>query len=279
MFQRDWGDRLVRKQYEEFANQHIIIAGGATGIGEQLVSAFHWLGARVSVLDKDKAPSSRDGRVRCYQANLAVEKKREKAIQSALNKFGNPKIFISTVGIDERVGFDALTQDKFEKLYAANFIAPFFTAKSLLKPMREGGGGTMCLFTSEHGSRISEPDLTPYGIAKASINNAVPRLAAFVGEENSPDNYIRIFAFCPGWTQTENQKRRFPQKVVEDSARKEHLIPLVIQPEDMVEPVLFNVSDRARFCTDPVIHTAGMGHRRPDGLNAKSCRADNLTAS
>ena len=51
----------------------------------------------------------------------------------------------------------------------------------------------MCLFTSDHGSRILEPDMTPYGVAKAALENTVPRLAAFVGDDNTSEHHIRIF--------------------------------------------------------------------------------------
>ena len=138
----------------------------------------------------------------------------------------------------------------------------------------------MCLFTSDHGSRIFEPDMTPYGVAKAALENTVPRLAAFVGDDNTSEHHIRIFAFSPGAVRTMNQIRRFPQARAEAIARNEQLTPHIMQPEDIVEPVLFLTSSHARYFAGPVIrYNAGQGARRPKGGgSAANGRAEPPTA-
>jgi NAD(P)-dependent dehydrogenase (short-subunit alcohol dehydrogenase family) len=89
--------------------------------------------------------------------------------------------------------------------------------------MREGGGGSVCIFTSRHAREIFAPDMLGYGGGKAFLESGIQRLAQFVGRENTSENIIRIFGFCPGWVQTENQLSRFTNDKFE-SAKAEQLI-------------------------------------------------------
>jgi NAD(P)-dependent dehydrogenase (short-subunit alcohol dehydrogenase family) len=78
------------------------------------------------------------------------------------------------------------------------------------------------------------------------LNNAIRRLAIAAGDRNTRANMIRVFGFCPGWVQTENQISRFSQETF-DTAVRGQLVPLPMKPEDMVEPVVFLASAHARF--------------------------------
>jgi NAD(P)-dependent dehydrogenase (short-subunit alcohol dehydrogenase family) len=258
MKEPDWSGSLSRLYYSEFSGRHVVVAGGASGIGACLVEAFDWLGANVSILDK-KAPEELhppSGRVEFRQTDLTVESEREKAIDQALENFGLPRFFASTVGSDRRVAFENLRQPGFEELIAINLTAPVMAARQLMEPMRRGGGGAMCLFTSLHGSGIYTPDTMAYGVAKAGLNNAITRLAVAAGESNTPANVIRVFGFCPGWVRTRSQLDRFPSETLENAAQA-NLVPECISPEDVVAPVVFLASRHARFFTGRIYDYTG----------------------
>lgn len=245
--ERQWQSRLSRDYFDEFRGRGVIIAGGAQGIGAALADAFHWLGARVVVLDKnlDGAPAAGADTPLMLAADLAEEGARRKAVAAACAALGKDVCgFVSTIGMDGRIPLQGLDQQAMDMQMRVNFYAPFFTARELLPTLRASGGGAMCLFTSRHGSEIFAPDMASYGCAKAALDSGIKRLAAAAGAENTSENIIRVFGFCPGWVQTEKQQERFtPQQFA--AAAQEQLVPRAMLAEDIVPAVVFAMSRHA----------------------------------
>jgi galactose dehydrogenase len=279
---RKWEDRLSRDYFGEFKGRGVIVAGGASGIGAALVDGLHWLGAKVAIVDKSaeagaalaKELSQRDGRVPAViSGDLGVEEERQKAVADAILAVETPVAFVSTLGFDSRVAFDSLTQEQTELLMRVNFIAPLFAARDVMPAMRKAGGGAICLFTSRHGSEIFEPDMTGYGCAKAALDSGIKRLALKAGEGNIPGNVIRVFGFCPGWVQSDNQKARFSPKQFEDAAR-EQLVPTGMLPEDIVPSIIFGLSRHAALLTGTTLRfDGGEGQIRAGAVTSGSRKA------
>ncbi len=253
----------------DFAGKGIVIAGGGQGIGAALAAAFHTLGARVVVLDRQKPETETLYSVITADLGDAVARSRAIAETDALLP-GGASAFISTIGLDRRLAFGALTQDDAEMLMRVNFYAPFFTARDVMPLLRRAGGGAICLFTSRHGSEIFAPDMAGYGCAKAALDNGIMRLARAAGEANTPDNVVRVFGFCPGWVQTANQTARFSSGQFAAAAR-EQLVPLAMPPEGIVPAVLFAVSPQAAFLSGTIFRfDGGEGQLPADAVNSGS---------
>ncbi len=263
----DWNNSLSREYFGEFKGRGVIIAGGAGGIGAALADAFQWLGAKVAVVDKNTSSAGIS-----ITADLTDEKSRSAAIAEASEKVGTPAAFVSTLGFDSRLGFD-LTQAQAEHLMRVNFFAPVFAARDVMPMMRKGGGGAICLFTSRHGSEIFEPDMTGYGCAKAALDSGIKRLAVKGGEENTADNIIRVFGFCPGWVQSDSQKARFDAQQFE-SAAQEQLVPLGMQPADIVPAIIFGLSKHSKLLSGTTLRfDAGEGQIRKSAVTDGSKKA------
>lgn len=269
----DWRDKLSRDFFGEFQGKIVIVAGGAQGIGAALADGLHWLGAKVVIIDKNGAaaapllaalekraleePQFGFFQPVVIQANLAVASERASAIQRIMASVGSPYAFISTIGNDERIAFDELSQGSFEAILADNLMAPFLTAKELLPAIRSGGeGGAICLFLSRHGGEKIESDMAAYGVAKAGLAHAVKYLAQRAGLDNTPANAIHVFGFCPGWVHTENQKRRFTEAQFAAGIAK-RIVPRAITPEDLVAPVLFHLSSAGSLSAGQVVQFDG----------------------
>lgn len=259
-----WDKTLSRAYFAEFKGAGIVIAGGAAGIGASLADAFRFLGAKTVILDRTQV---KDG----IAADLSQEKSRAAAIAAAAKQAGRVKAFISTIGLDRRIAFDGLTQDKAEELMRVNFYAPFFAARDVMPAMRRAGGGAICLFTSRHGSEIFAPDMTGYGCAKAALDSGIRRLAVAAGEKNTAKNIIRVFGLCPGWVQTGNQTARFSKRQFADAAR-EQLVPAAMKPEDIVPMVVFGLSSHAKLLTGTTLRYDGGEGQVKTGAVAKGSR-------
>jgi NAD(P)-dependent dehydrogenase (short-subunit alcohol dehydrogenase family) len=164
------------------------------------------------------------------------------------------------VGHDARVDFNTVKQADLEQLVTVNGIAPILCARQFLGPMREGGGGAICLFTSRHGSgEIFEPAAMGYAAGKAVLELGLQNLAIEAGAANRPDNIIRVFGFCPGWVRTKNQRARYSVAAFEASIASQ-LVPLGTDAEDLVPSVVHLCSNNAhRFSGRIYYEDAGEG--------------------
>jgi len=266
---------LSSENYSDFEGRAVLILGGANGIGAALVEGFLSLGAKVGIIDKDQpraealaqslAPRGVSSTFatfpsRVFAADLTVESERERVLDTAVRELGPPRTVVCTIGFDTRVDFETVRQSELEGLIRINGLAPILAARQLITPMREGGGGSICLFTSRHGTQMFTPDMIGYGGGKAFLESGIQRLAQFAGSENTSENVIRVFGFCPGWVQTENQLSRFTQDSFK-AARAEQLVPVDMRAEDMVRPVVFLCSSQAGLYTGQIFQYDG-GERR-----------------
>ncbi len=263
----NWNDSLSREYFGDFKGKGAIVAGGAAGIGAALADALVWLGAKVVVVDKNKAASKE---VVSITGDLSTEGDRKRALDEAIRAVGTPVVFVSTLGLDARGAFDSLTQEQAEKMMRVNYFAPLFAARDVMPAMRKAGGGAICLFTSRHGSEIFEPDMTGYGAAKAALDSGIRRLAVKAGEGNKPGSIIRVFGFCPGWVQTEAQKARFSAQQFEQAAH-EQLVPDGMKPEDIVPPIIFGLSKHSGFLSGTTLrYDGGEGQIKSSAVSSGS---------
>lgn len=256
-----WDESLSRDYFREFKGRSAIIAGGAAGIGAALASALHYLGATTIVLDRDAAAGEAFAKklgtgAHPVAGDLSTEAGRDAALAKVFAIAPKPSYFISTIGLDSRVSFDALTQEQLEHLLRVNFIAPVLTARAVMPALRAAGGGAICLFTSRHGSEIFEPDMLGYGTAKAALDGGILRLAVKAGEGNTADNIIRVFGFCPGWVQSDNQKARFSGAQFA-AAAEEQLVPRDMLPADIVPAIIFGLSRHAGLLSGTTLRFDG----------------------
>lgn len=253
----DWAGVLSREFYNEYQDRKVVIAGGASGMGAALTSAFHWLGARTVILDKntehanalaDRLGHDDNGQIPLHRpivlcGDLSIEPERKQVVSQLIEDGIPPSYFISTIGYDKRIDLKTHTQDDLETLLRINFIAPIMLASDLVDSIRQAGGGSICLFTSHHGDDLFDTNMMGYGAAKAALNNGIMRLAKFAAERNSKDNMIRVFGLCPGWVQTENQTSRFQAEEFDRELRNQ-LIPVAMKAEDIAPFVISCLSQR-----------------------------------
>jgi NAD(P)-dependent dehydrogenase (short-subunit alcohol dehydrogenase family) len=255
----DRSDVSSREHYGEFRGAPVIVLGGGRGIGAAIVDAFHGLGANVAIVDRNEAEATMLAKKmemrasvsealcvpKVFCADLTIESERERTLDAVVAAIGPPRVVISTMGSDTRFDLNTVTQADLERQVITNGIAPVLAARQLLAPMRKGGGGAVCLFTSRHGSELFELDALGYAGGKAFLEAGIQTLAIEAGTSNTPDNIIRIFGFRPGWVQTESQRSRYPRQVFENSIHSQ-LIPLATYAEDLTSSVVHLCSNHAR---------------------------------
>src|SRR5690606_26845019 len=130
-----------------------VVTGGASGIGLAGVLLFAAEGARVVVIDHDRAAldalerRAPPGRVNGLAADLQDADAARAAVAEAAGRLGRLDIFWGNAGVVGPAGVEGLALADYMDTEAINLRANVLMAGEALGPMRAAGGGAM-LFTS-----------------------------------------------------------------------------------------------------------------------------------
>jgi NAD(P)-dependent dehydrogenase (short-subunit alcohol dehydrogenase family) len=251
-----WNDTLSRTLYREFSGRGVIITGvGKDNIGAALADVFHWLGAKTALLGRQEPVLStlseslhkrQDKDFRTYKpfyhaADLSNENEWKSTLKKSYAAIGAPYVFVNCMANDRRVDLNDINQEELEELHRINFIVPILMARDVIKEMRRGEGGCVCLFSSHHAAGLNDPMLLGYGPAKAALDKGITLLADWAGKEQTEMNIIRVNGERPGWVATPAQLKRFDKKVIEEETRKQR-IPGVMGPYDIVPQIISHIA-------------------------------------
>ena len=238
--------------YDDLKGKHVLITGGAGGIGGGVTPAFARQGSRVTILDKDAAGARpllekcrvEGGDVHFYQVDLTETEHLVAVLQQVQQELGTVNVLINNAGYDPRYNFVEMSETQWDDLFKLNVRHYFITCRELIPGMIKAGGGSIIMTTS-HQFWIAFPNLTAYNATKAAIIGMVRSLAREVGQY-----FIRVNALAPGWVMTERQLREMVTPEIQAKLFKEQqILPMYLTPEDLAPSYLFLASDASKPIT------------------------------
>jgi NAD(P)-dependent dehydrogenase (short-subunit alcohol dehydrogenase family) len=230
------------------------VTGGGSGIGRAVCRRFAAHGARVAVLDIDKAAATSTAE---EIGGLAVEvdvtdaEAVRVAMDAAAAELGGLSLLINNAGGSTLAPVAAWDPDEWEGLVRLNLTGVFHAMRGGLPHLIAGGGGAVVSTSSISATRPSAGE-APYSAAKAGVM----ALTASAALEHGPA--IRVNAVAPGMIRTNLTKpllEGFPAEV--ERYRRTTPMGRVGDPEDVADVVLFLCSDLARFITGQTIVVDG----------------------
>lgn len=237
--------------YPSLAGKHVLVTGGATGIGEGLVEAFARQGAHLLFVDiVDDASNALVDRLAPHSAHPPrfrhCDLRDIDALRSTIADFeaetGGIDILINNAANDDRHEIGEITPEYWDERIAVNLRHMFFAAQAVVPGMRRAGGGAIVNFGSISW-HLALADLILYQTAKAGIEGLTRALARDLGADN-----IRVNTIVPGNVQTPRQLQWYtPEGEAEIVAAQ--CLKGRIQPADVAALALFLASDDARMCT------------------------------
>ena len=246
----------MRAHYPDLAGEHVLITGGASGIGAAVARGFAVQGCRVTLLDRDVEAGARVveecGALGGHAELRHVDLTDARALADVLARVKRDRppvdVLIANAGYDPRFDGLEMTEQQWNDLFQLNVTHCFVSCRELIPMMVEQGGGAVIL-TASHTVWLAKPELIAYNTTKAAIVGLMRSLAESFGRHG-----IRVNAVAPGWTMTERQRRQW----VTDEARQRTIhelqaLPLEITPEELVGTYLFLASDSSRPITRQVI--------------------------
>ena len=243
--------------YPSLKDRVVFVTGGASGIGADIVRAFHDSGARVAFVDiqdtAGKALAAELGALflHCDLTDIESLKASIAAVHAAL---GPISVLVNNAANDDRHPIDDVNVDYWDWSQHVNLRPHFFAAQAVRPQMRELGGGSIINFSSI-AWRLGSDTMAPYATAKSAVIGLTKALARGFGADN-----IRVNAIEPGAVMTEKQRQLW-YKTAEsvDAMVERQLLRRVLTGEDIARAVLFLASDDSRMITkQSLIVDAGM---------------------
>ena len=240
-------------RYPSLEGRVVLITGGATGIGESMVTAFARQGARVAFFDIQDEAAKRlvDGLaaegciaplyLHCDLTDVAALRN---SVEQVLAACGTVDVLVNNAANDQRHTIEEVTPEYWDRSIAVNLRPQFFMIQAVLPAMRKARRGSI-INMSSISWMIPSTGVPLYIAAKAAIVGLTRTLAHELG----PDG-IRVNAVLPGAIATEKQKRlvytpEYKAEILESQALKREVLP-----EDVARLVLFLAADDSSAITN-----------------------------
>jgi NAD(P)-dependent dehydrogenase (short-subunit alcohol dehydrogenase family) len=233
--------------YQSLHAARVLVTGGASGIGADIVRAFAAQCSRVGFVDLDGAAGTALAAATPNTHFEACDVRDVAALRAALaalqQRLGGVDVLVNNVANDQRHAIDEVTPEYFDERIALNLRPHYFAIQAVLPAMRARGGGAIVNIGS--GSwRMKTAQLSVYVTAKSAMTGLTRALARDLG----PDG-IRVNCVVPGWVMTERQQALWVDAAGEQAMDANHCIPGRIFGADIAHMVLFLAADTARMIT------------------------------
>ncbi|SFR44956.1 SDR family NAD(P)-dependent oxidoreductase [Litoreibacter janthinus] len=228
--------------YPSLNGKHVLVTGGASGIGALTVSAFAQQGAQVSFLDRDAEASAEVSKETGAQHALCDLRDIE-AMQAAIASLGSFDVLVNNAARDDRHDWRDVTPEYWDERMQTNLRHMFFAIQAVAPGMIEAGGGSIVNLGSNSWWEAGG-GFPAYTTAKAAVHGLTRTMARDLGGHR-----IRVNTVVPGWIMTERQKQLWATPEALEKQRQRQCLPDLIDPVYVARMVLFLASDDAAMCS------------------------------
>jgi NAD(P)-dependent dehydrogenase (short-subunit alcohol dehydrogenase family) len=237
--------------YPSLEAASVIVTGGASGIGAEIVRAFAGQGSRVGFVDLDvdrgralaETLARTGATVRFERADLREIDELRRAFDALAAAHGPASVLVNNAARDDRHRWEDVTPAYYDERMATNLRHMFFAIQAVAPAMIEAGGGSIINLGSDSWWRAGG-GFPAYTTAKAAVHGLTRGMARDLGRHR-----IRVNTLVPGWTMTERQKALW---VTPESLEKQlaaQCLPDPLDPVYVARMALFLAADDSAMCT------------------------------
>tara|TARA_R110002110_G_scaffold3067_8_gene15647 strand:+ start:153 stop:911 length:759 start_codon:yes stop_codon:yes gene_type:complete len=232
----------------EFAGKVVLVTGAASGLGRAASMRFAAEGAKLCLVDLNSdglaetaaGITEAGGEAVIHSSDLGDPANCAKAVASAVAAFGRLDVLCNIAGILRFHALGDVTPEDWNKLFSANVAAAFFMIQAAMLHLIKTKGNVVNIVST--AAFVGQAYTAPYAATKAALLSLTKSLA--MEFMHAP---VRINALAPGGMMTEMvQNLEFPEDADQSLIARYIGIRPPSQPEDIVEPLIFLASDRAR---------------------------------
>lgn len=238
--------------YPSLRGRPVFITGGATGIGESLVTHFCAQGAKVAFVDiaaqagRELAEglAARTGNRPLFIAfDLTDAAGIAALVDDVARQLGGLQVLVNNAANDDRHAIESVTPEYWDSRLAVNLRHQFFAAQAAIPHLTAAGGGSIVNFGSISW-KTRTGGMPAYTAAKAAVNGLTRGLARDLGQYN-----IRVNTVVPGWVMTRRQVELWLDEEGKRTLEREQCLKGDLLPADIARMVLFLAADDSRMCT------------------------------
>ncbi|PXY30451.1 oxidoreductase [Prauserella sp. PE36] len=252
--------------YPEFPGKVAVVTGAARGMGSRFTAALAARGVHVvgGDLNAEQMTATADelnaslatlasheqpGTVVGAGVDVTRAAEHEALARLALERFGRLDFWVNNAGIFPFALVEEITPEQINATLSVNVEGVLFGAQAAARHL--GPGGAIVNMSSVSAIRVRR-GRGAYCTSKAAVAHLTESLAVELGDKG-----IRVNAIAPGYIDTE-----MTRWVREDPAALRHALDTVPlhrlgSPEEVVGPLLFLLSDSARYVTGHSIAVDG----------------------
>jgi NAD(P)-dependent dehydrogenase (short-subunit alcohol dehydrogenase family) len=237
--------------YPSLKNASVIVTGGASGIGEEIVRAFAAQQSRVGFVDFDRdrgtaladALSRAGAHARFAYGDLRDIDDLRRAFAALEEANGPARVLVNNAARDDRHRWQDVTPEFYDERIATNLRHMFFAIQAVAPAMIAAGGGSIINLGSDSWWRAGG-GFPVYTTSKAAVHGLTRGMARDLGPHR-----IRVNTLVPGWTMTERQKTLWVTPEAMQRQLAAQCLPDPIDPVYVARMALFLASDDSAQCT------------------------------
>lgn len=235
--------------YPSLKDRPVVVSGGASGIGEQIVREFAAQGSRVGFVDiaeeagrrLESELTSAGGKVRFTRCDITDVAAYKAAIAGFEAEHGPALALVNNAANDQRHKWDEVTPEFWDGRIAVNLRHAFFAAQAVAPGMIAAGRGSIINFGSISWM-IMVGDLAAYTASKAAAHGMSRSLARDLGKHG-----IRVNTLVPGWVMTERQLTHWVGPDEEKLIDASQALAGRVYPADIARMALFLAADDSQM--------------------------------
>jgi NAD(P)-dependent dehydrogenase (short-subunit alcohol dehydrogenase family) len=241
----------------DFSGKVALVTGAAMGIGAAVAELFAERGAKLALLDRDRASlEALATRLRAFGSEVEsiVGDLREllvleAAVKRAVDRFGQLDVLSNNAGVQRYGTLESTTDETWDEVYDINLKSVFRLSRLAVPHLRKTRGAIVNMASVQ--GLASQANVVAYTSAKHALIGLTRAAAVDHAAEG-----IRVNAVAPGSVDTPMMS--YALSLADDPvalrAEVENMHPLrrMAKPREIAEVVAFLASDRASFVTGAV---------------------------
>ena len=239
-----------------WAGKVAVVTGAGQGIGESYAKGLAQAGCSVVVADINAAQGSRvateiqaaGGQALFVAVDVSSEASAQQLAQQTKDRFGHVDYLVNNAALFGTLEFTPLMSvdlGYLNKVVGVNMLGAIIMARALVPLM--GSGGVIV----NQSSTAAWMSYDYYSFTKLAINGITCVLARELGPRG-----IRVNAIAPGPTDTQALRDKVPEEYLKGMVAQMPIARLG-QPEDLLKPLLFLLSEDAGWVTGLIMNVDG----------------------
>lgn len=238
--------------------QLVMITGAGGGIGAEAAKSFATLGARIALVDKNRAgaESVRDqilaagGAAAAYECDVSDEASVNDAVARIRNDQGTVNVLVNNAGFTRDMKITRMNVSDWDSVVDVILKGAFLCSRAVVPGMIENAYGRIVNISSR--AHLGNPGQVNYSSAKAGIIGFTRALALECGKHN-----ITVNAVAPGIINTAAVTNLAHYEKIREAAEKTTPIPRIGETQDVANAIVFLGSRLASYITGETLHVTG----------------------